>query len=235
MTRGLAYAVAAEAKGLVVVAERHRDEFRAVAEYLNDLAEHSTERGIAVWLVEARAVRIGDSDWAPLFTAVVKPNEFTAKVEQSKRESIGSVEEFFEQCPGPVREAATEVVRRWTGAGHSRWFGPNHVVLAARGPSKNGLRAVVTLYSDGAVMVPFGAYGGLNTGIPVGALSTPEFRAEADQRLGLQGTPSQGRTPRGWLSATNVQRLMDFSDGVADAYAAALIEQPVTTSADALD
>jgi hypothetical protein len=45
----------------VVVAEEHRDEFRAVAQYLNDLAELDSDRGIAIWLVEARAVRIEDS------------------------------------------------------------------------------------------------------------------------------------------------------------------------------
>ena len=40
LTRGLAYAVAPpRARGLVVIAEQHRDEFRAVAEYLNDLAD----------------------------------------------------------------------------------------------------------------------------------------------------------------------------------------------------
>src|SRR6476620_12344725 len=36
LTRGLAYAVARRARGLIVVAEEHRDEFRAVALYLNE-------------------------------------------------------------------------------------------------------------------------------------------------------------------------------------------------------
>src|SRR5437764_258134 len=67
LTRGLAYAVARRARGLIVVAEEHRDEFRAVATYLNELAELDPGRGIAVWLLEARAVRIEDSPWAPLF------------------------------------------------------------------------------------------------------------------------------------------------------------------------
>src|SRR5438477_11391997 len=44
LTRGLAYAVARRARGLVIVAEEHRDEFRAVAQYLNDLAEYDTDR-----------------------------------------------------------------------------------------------------------------------------------------------------------------------------------------------
>src|SRR6266849_2345148 len=50
LTRGMAYAVARHARGLVVVAEEHRDEFRALAQYLNDLAEYDPERGVAVWL-----------------------------------------------------------------------------------------------------------------------------------------------------------------------------------------
>src|SRR5436190_6906700 len=74
LTRGLAYAVARRARGLVVVAEEHRDEFRAVAQYLNDMAELDSERGIVVRLIEAKAVRIGDSPWAPLLSAVVEPN-----------------------------------------------------------------------------------------------------------------------------------------------------------------
>jgi hypothetical protein len=73
LTRGLAYAVARRARGLVVIAEEHRDEFRAVAQYLNEFAEHDPERGIAVWLVEARAVRIEDSPWAPLFPRSSNP------------------------------------------------------------------------------------------------------------------------------------------------------------------
>jgi hypothetical protein len=82
LTRGLAYAVARRARGLVVVAEEHRDEFRAVAQYLKELAEHDPDRGIAVWLVAVRAVRIEDSPWAPLFTVVEEPNAFTARIDR---------------------------------------------------------------------------------------------------------------------------------------------------------
>jgi len=58
---------------LIVVAEQHRDEFRALAEYLNDLAEVDPERGIKVWLVEAKAVRIASGPWAPLSTPSCSP------------------------------------------------------------------------------------------------------------------------------------------------------------------
>src|SRR3954454_20216470 len=85
LTRGLAYAVARRARGLIVVAEEHRDEFRAVAQYLNELAELEPAQGIAVWLFEGQAIRIGDSPWAPLFAAVVEPNRFTATVEEVKQ------------------------------------------------------------------------------------------------------------------------------------------------------
>jgi hypothetical protein len=102
LTRGPAYAVARRARGLVVVAEEHRDEFRAVAQYLNDLAESDPERGIAVWLIEARAVRIGDSPWAPLFTSVVEPNAFTTVVEQDRQTSReGKEQQFWESFTAP--------------------------------------------------------------------------------------------------------------------------------------
>ena len=78
LTRGLAYAVARHARGLIVVAEEHRDEFRAVADYLNNLAELDHERGIKIWLVEAKAIRSAGGPSAPLFSAVVQPNTFTA-------------------------------------------------------------------------------------------------------------------------------------------------------------
>jgi hypothetical protein len=131
LTRGLAYAVARRARGLVVVAEEHRDEFRAVAAYLNELAEHDPERGIAVWLVEARAVRIGDSEWAHLFTAVVEPNAFTAGVEAEKQgQNLSSAGDFLDAFTTPdSAKAAQQVLEKWIAAGHKRRFGPNHVVL----------------------------------------------------------------------------------------------------------
>ena len=42
-TRGLAYAVARRARGLIIVAEEHRDEFKAVAQYLNEGREGPAE------------------------------------------------------------------------------------------------------------------------------------------------------------------------------------------------
>jgi hypothetical protein len=134
LTRGLAYAVARRARGLVVVAEEHRDEFRAVAQYLNELAEHDPQRGIAVWLVEAKAVRIEDSPWAPLFSTVVEPNSFAAAVEQAKQSEapLGSLDDFWEQFEAPdTLAAAQRVVEKWLSSGYRRRLGPSHVVRGA--------------------------------------------------------------------------------------------------------
>lgn len=224
LTRGLAYAVARRAKGLVVVAEEHRDEFRAVAQYLNELAEHDPDRGVAVWLVEAKAVRIEGSKWAPLFTAVVEPNVFTASVEKAKQiESPRSPEDFLSLIESHDLRAAIEtVMARWAHAGHKRRFGPNHVVLEARGPSTGGVRTVVAIFNDGQIMVPFGSYAGQNSGIPIEPLTTTEFRASADRLFGFNGTEKLAKTQSGWLTVDRVEILLDFCVRVAESYSAAL-------------
>jgi hypothetical protein len=229
MTRGLAYAVARRARGLVIVAEEHRDEFRAVAAYLNDLAELDPERGISVWLVEAKAVRIGDSPWAPLFTAVVEPNSFIATVEQAKQTEAMTYTEFWAQFTSDEsRQIVQELVARWEALGYRRRLGPGHVVLMAPGPSKNGLRTVVAVYSDGRVMVPFSAYAGTNSGISIESLQTDEFRTRADDLFGFSGSERLARTQPGWLDKSKAEPLMSFCIDVAKAYASAMTSDDIT-------
>jgi hypothetical protein len=226
LTRGLAYAIARHARGLVVVAEEHRDEFRAVAQYLNELAEHDPSRGVSVWLVEAKAVRISESPWAPLFTAVVEPNAFTANVEQAKQsEALPTLEEFWAQFASDTTlQAVKDVVMRWESSGHRRRLGPNHVVLEAIGPSVGGYRTVVAVYADGRVLVPFGSYAGQNSGIPIDSLTTNEFRAAADALFGFKGSERQARTALGWVGPETVAQLLESCERVAGAYRAALDE-----------
>ena len=244
LTRGLAYAVARRARGLVVVAEEHRDEFRAVAGYLNELAEHDPERGIAVWLVEARAVRIANSPWAPLFTAVVEPNEFTAVVEAQKQNQqaqiLASVDDFLAACDTPaIAEAAKDVLEKWAAAGNPTRRGPNHIVLEAPGPSVARIRTVVAVFTDGHILVPFGSYAGQNSGIPIEPLTTPAFRSSADALFGFTGIEKQARTAPGWLTVDQAAPLVAFAEQVANAYQAALDAADAGTasgtSADAAD
>jgi hypothetical protein len=227
LTRGLAYAVARRALGLVVVAEEHRDEFRAVAEYLNDLAALDQDRGISVWLVEARAVRVDDSLWAPLFSAVIEPNGFTRRVERTKQPgNLSSLDEFKDLCDRPeIWIAAQQVVAGWDRAGHRRRLGPNHIVLEARGPSKSGVRTVVAVYTDGRILVPFSSYSGTNSGIPVDALMTADFRRRADKLFGFSGSELQARTAPGWLRPDRVGDLLEFCFEVAGAYSAQLLTE----------
>jgi hypothetical protein len=224
LTRGLAYAVARRARGLVVVAEEHRDEFRAVAHYLNDLAEREPDRSVFVWLVEAKAVQIEDSPWAPLFSTVVAPNLFTAVVEQANVSTtrVQSVEEFLDLCDASTRLAAKRVIDAWQDAGHRRRFGTDSVVLMASGPAKSRLRTVVVLYADGRVLVPFNSYAGQNSGVAIPSLTTQEFRSGADLLFGFNGTERQPNTAPGWLTIDTAEALVDFCQKVATAYRASL-------------
>jgi len=213
--------VARRARGLIVVAEEHRDEFRAVAQYLDDLAEHDRERGISVWLVEAKAVKVDDSAWAPLFTAVVEPNNFTRSVEQQRQSEgpLGSLDEFWDLFVDPdLKAAAMYVHDRWLAEGHRMRLGLTQLVLLARGPGASGVHVVVALYADGRVHVPFGSYAGQNSGIPIPALTTEAFRARADALFGFRGTEKHAKTAPRWLTPATADTLLDFCREVAAAY-----------------
>lgn len=224
LTRGLAYAVARHARGLVVVAEEHRDEFRAVAQYLNELAEHDQERGVAVWLVEATAIRIGDSPWAALFTAVVAPNAFTTTVEQAKKaESPATLDTFLGSVSDDTTRASIQsIVSRWVESGRRFRMYLSMVALEAPGPAAGGYRTVIGLSGDGSASVPFNSYAGSNSGIPVAGLTTPEFRSSANALFGFTGTEKWGRTTPGWLTPDRLEALFQFCERVAAAYAETL-------------
>lgn len=210
------------------MAEEHRDEFRAVAQYLNDLAEQDLERGISVWLVAAKAVRIDDSRWAPLFQAVVEPNAFTTTVEQAKQSEarLRSLDEFWATfSSSPLLDAAQRVFNAWKDGPSRTRLGPDHLVLEASGPSVAGVRTVVAIYSDGKVMVPFGSYAGQNSGIPIPSLVEDDFRSAADQLFGFNGSERLARTKPGWLTTATADDLIKFCLSVADAYAEAMLSE----------
>ena len=176
-----------------------------------------------MWLVEAQAIRVDDSDWTPLFTTVEEPNNFTAVVEQVKqRETRVSIEGFWGQFHSDeMRSAGEQLLQRWLGAGHRSRIGPNHIVLEAPGPSVNGMRTVIAFYSDGRVLIPFSSYAGQNSGISIDALTTENFRTDADILFGFHGSERQARTEPGWLRPDRVDAVLNFCCIVADAYAAA--------------
>lgn len=90
------------------------------------------------------------------------------------------------------------------------------------GPSSGGIRTVVAAFNDGRIMVPFSAYAGVNSGIPIETLTTSEFRAMADALFGFSGTEKQARTAPGWLTIERVDPLLNFCQQGAIAYQASL-------------
>jgi hypothetical protein len=74
------------------------------------------------------------------------------------------------------------------------------------------------------VAVPFGSYNGQNSGIPIDALGTTEFRSHADELFSFSGTEIQAKTAQGWLSPESLDSLKEFCTKVADAYVGAKAE-----------
>ena len=77
----LTYAVGRDARILIWITPRFRDEHRAVLDWLN----HWTPEEIEVYGVEARAIRIDDSRPAPEFRAVAFPNTWSRQAGSRRR------------------------------------------------------------------------------------------------------------------------------------------------------
>jgi len=224
LTRGLAYAVSAEAAGLIVVAERHRDEFKEVVHYLNKVAAHAGG-GIKVWLVEARAVRVDDGPWAPVFAVVAEPSVFTQAVAASVAtyERIVPLDDVLAAYESAdLRRAVERLVDHWDRAGNKLQpylrGGKYMLGFWAPGPAASRLRAVVTAYPDGRLSVPFSAYQGRNSGIAIESLSDEPFVDDVSAKFELRN----GYTPVGWFTEDRVPAVIAFCDEVAGAYLAAL-------------
>lgn len=139
LTRALAYAVGLEAKALIVIAESHRPEFVAVADYLNAAALAYQEKGIPVFLVaiEVFAATSGGS-YYPRFEIVARPDEWKAAVFQgthnsgveSDRES--AIFNFHDQILDDVRKATGifKNVKSLTGNWKAGSFGLSGVQIS---------------------------------------------------------------------------------------------------------
>ena len=94
-TRGLAYAVGIEAKFLIVVAERHREEFREVATHLNHVSKDAPKR-IGIFLVEFSVIKV-EEFYIPSFSVVCAP---AWGLSTTSTETIGqlvSLDDFYSQ------------------------------------------------------------------------------------------------------------------------------------------
>ncbi len=139
MTRALAYAVGLEAKALIVIAESHRPEFVAVANYLNEAALAYKENGIPVFLVaiELFAAPSGGS-YFPRFEIVAHPDEWKAAVFQGTHNSgvesdrEASIFNFHDQILDDVRQVTGlfKNVKSLTGNWKAGSFGLSGVQIA---------------------------------------------------------------------------------------------------------
>lgn len=138
LTRGLAYAVGHQARALVVIAEDHRPEFVAVADYLNRCHEAlGDEHGTAVFLVGLSVERIDDA-YVPRFRVLSQPNIWRTAVAVSESGRLTGPEEFVASCPEIVREAAEQILVGWAGNGGVVRFGRSTASLDLRNPFKSG-------------------------------------------------------------------------------------------------
>lgn len=120
-TRGLAYAVGLETRTLVIIAESHRDEFIAVADYLNRAAERLDDIGIAIFLVSVRVEKVGEY-LIPRFEAVARPNEWRITAHRSLEESGNKGSEqrrregytkFWDEFFTEARRQELPIFRNW--------------------------------------------------------------------------------------------------------------------------
>jgi hypothetical protein len=110
LTRALAYAVGLEATTVIVVAESHRPEFVAVAQYLNAAGLAYDDHGIRVILV-ALGVEAskGSTVVHPTFEVIAEPDEWKAAVALVTHEQFSerdtAIYDFHERLLPLVREA----------------------------------------------------------------------------------------------------------------------------------
>lgn len=94
----ITYASGLDAKVMVWIVKEAKEEHRAAVEWLNN----NTNSGISFFLIEIHAYKIGNSDPAPKFEVVEKPNDFvkSSKSKTTDKElnkSQGERLEFWEQ------------------------------------------------------------------------------------------------------------------------------------------
>jgi len=158
LTRGLAYAVGLDAKALVVIAEGHRQEFRAVADYLNRAHEHmEAGDGIAVLLVELTVEQIGDT-YIPRFTTCSEPNEWRARSLGVADAPTTTVEKFLAATVAEAVDAHRDLIDAWAASPRCSVVPQTKTIslrLARVGQSARP-RALFTLEPDGRVYINAG-------------------------------------------------------------------------------
>lgn len=80
----ITYASGAGASYVVWIAEKAVNEHRSAIEWLNN----NTIEGIGFFLIQIKAIRIGDSDAAPMFEIIQSPNDWSKQVKKTVAEGL---------------------------------------------------------------------------------------------------------------------------------------------------
>jgi hypothetical protein len=212
LTRGLAYVVGLRVPTLVLVSEEHVNEFRAVAAYLNSLAERSQlEERIGVYLVDVSVERV-QKFYVPRFVVTESPNPWTEAVAQTTpTQPLESLEAFLQQLPTEIRQPVADLLQWWrTGVGTIR-LGAKNVSLDRPHPVKGRPLSHFVVYSNSAYW--------LNCGYLLDAGVIPPDRSEEFDTLVESVLPDLKMGEKRYYMATNgppprsgIQRVVEWRD-----------------------
>ena len=172
LTRALAYAVGLKTTALVVIAERHRPEFVAVADYLNEAREAlGDDRGIAVFLIQLGVEQVGEYR-VPRFEVLSRPNTWLEDI-QSTGSSVlryADVDAFCTAVPPDRRDAIREMIDDWLARPDTDTLVKSTVSLRALNPyvGDTRMRSFFLLEDTGNFVIQRGFL------IDTGAFADPE-------------------------------------------------------------
>ena len=214
LTRGLAYAVAVQATSLVLIAEDHQGEFRAVARYLNELAVRSeAPQQIGVYLVTVGVERL-EEYLIPRVSVVESPNPLREepKVSAAPRPYVAGLEEFLSRVTPQAVQGATELCRWWQSIGGTLRFSRQSVSLDREHPTKTSqVLSYLVLYTSGSCW--------LNRGYLTESGVVPRERVDEFDTLVASALPSLRRGENGYylvagspISVEGLERIIGWID-----------------------
>ena len=157
LTRGLAYAVALQASdrpvsALVVVAESYRDEFVAVADYLNECAAARGEQGIRIFLASVKLEQARSGPTTVRFTPRAEPNNWEAAARREGPQRLRSTAELVARLE-PAGEEKARWLLDWWDSQPGCWAEPASTSLALYAQSSRSSRNrchVASIWEGGA-------------------------------------------------------------------------------------
>lgn len=152
----ITYAAGHDASVIVWIVQSAREEHQKAIDWLND---HTTP-DVSFFLIEAQAWRIGDSEPAPVFEIVIRPNDWARAVKQADAEAIldfdPEIRAFYERVRA-YGEGHKQAISRWRPASPRRWYDVSigsseaHLALRVTKTAEAGQRRALHRRQQGTV------------------------------------------------------------------------------------